>query len=138
MNSRRPEMAKKKSSTETLGAMEEMNAPKASPKAVKPKRQPKPKALENVTIEGRARRMQTFNLPHEIYCAAFPECQCTMGEVTTSYTSKEDKQRHTITKKKRMNKSIRIRFKQRVTIPRIALECPEVDAALKNKDLRRR
>jgi hypothetical protein len=94
--------------------------------------------LHRVIIEGRVARMQTFNLPHEIYCARKGKCSCSMQTVVTSVYSKVDKgvTRHTAAAQKRVNSSLTVRFRQRVAVPKAALACPEVKAALNQKWLR--
>jgi len=109
------------------------NAGTAAPEAV-----PMHEDAVRVVVVGRAARMQTFNLPHEIYCKVLGECSCSERTVVTSTYSKVDKGevRYTVAKKKRVNSSLTVRHKQRVAVPRAALRCPEVASAIRSKDLR--
>lgn len=103
--------------------------------ATAPTKQP---IQELVTVEGRARRPQTFNLPHEVYCAAMGECACTTRRVAFSqYVDTEGgKRREVAWQDKRISSSFTVLFRRRVTIPKAALLCPEVKSAIARKDLR--
>lgn len=93
---------------------------------------------EHVVVEGMAPRMQAFNLPHEIYCRRMGKCCCTEGEVVTSVRSAADQKTHLRVVKRKNNAVLTIRYRQRVAVPRVALQCPEVAAALASRRLRMR
>lgn len=95
-----------------------------------------PPTQDRVVIVGKARRMQTFNLPHDVYCAALGECSCSETEVSASYVSDEDHEYHVAKMIRLVNDSLRVRFRQRVSVPKVALQCPEIAVALTKRDLR--
>lgn len=91
-----------------------------------------------VVVQGLASRMQVFNLPHDVYCAAMGECSCTDQEVVVTVYSRVDKGREPrlVRKVKKMNPTLTVRYRQRVAVPVAALQCPEVKSALANRWLR--
>lgn len=131
-------MAKSKGSTKTAKAIKTEKVEDKPQNVAKAPEEKVPEEHRRVVIEGRARRFQTFNLPHEIYCEAMGKCFCTEGERVVSFKSPEDKQRHTKVEKVRHCSNFSVRFKERVSIAKAALLCPEVDAALRQKRLRLR
>jgi hypothetical protein len=90
----------------------------------------------HVIIEGRERRMQSFNLPHEVYCKAMGVCSCQEMQVVSTIYSKADQQRHTVIKNKKINASLTVGYRKRVAVPEAALECPEIKSAIAQKRLR--
>lgn len=97
-----------------------------------------PPSRERVIVQGKARRMQSFNLPHEVYCAAMGECFCTERDVVVTVYSRVENGREPrlLRKKKRMNSTLTVRYGKRVAVPRAALSCPEVKSALDKQWLR--
>lgn len=91
---------------------------------------------ERVIVEGLAPRMQSFNLPHDVYCLRMGQCQCTDGEVVTSFRSPADEKTHLRVMPRKFNSVLTIRYRKRVAVPREALLCPEVAAALADRRLR--
>ncbi len=91
---------------------------------------------EHIILEGLVPHMQAFNLPHEIYCARMGKCYCTDGHVVTSYRSPVDHKVHLRVKERKNNSVLTIRYRRRVAVPREALQCPEVAAALAARRLR--
>jgi len=91
-----------------------------------------PADQHRVIVEGREPRMQTFNLPHEIYCAKMGSCSCTEQEIAFSVYSQIEggKTRRIQRRMKRMNPTLTVRYRKRTAIPKAALACPEVKAAL--------
>lgn len=95
-----------------------------------------------VTLLGKERRMQTFNLPHEVYCEASGKCACSETAVITSVVSEVDNERHPVQTQKRICSSFSIRFGERLQIGdgckvhEAALKCPEVESALRAKPAR--
>lgn len=114
------------------------SAKRTAAKSIPEAKKPSTSAQERVVVQGLVPRMQSFNLPHEIYCAKMGKCFCHDGDVVISVYSTVDKgrARHLLKKKKRMNSTLSIRFRQRLAIPRAALACPEVAAALREKWIR--
>jgi hypothetical protein len=86
--------------------------------------------------------MQTFNLPHEVYCEASGTCACTEQAVITSVVSEVDKERHPVQTQKRICSSFNVRYGERMQIGdgckvhKAALKCPEVEAAIQCKPAR--
>lgn len=93
---------------------------------------------EMIELVGVQRKMQSFNLPHEVYCEAIGECGCSTMPVTTSFYSKVDQTFHKKIISQRICKSITVRHGHSITVPRAVLECPEVKAALESKPARLR
>ena len=88
---------------------------------------------ELVTIEGFAPRMQSFNLPHDVYCKSLGECHCSKGKVVSSFRSTADQQKHLKVSAKLFNTSLTIGFRKKATVKKAVLKCPEVKAALESK-----
>ena len=97
-----------------------------------------PASQERVVIQSLVPRMQVFNLPHEVYCSKMGQCFCHDDDVVISVYPTVDKgrARHLLRKKKRMNSTLSIRFRERLAVPRAALACPEVASALRQKWIR--
>jgi hypothetical protein len=110
-----------------------------APKAEMPK--PAAKVLPGrklVTVVNRSHRMLSFNLPHAIYCKRMGQCFCKQMDRVVSFVSKVDKQRHTKVDPVLTCKSITIRHGETVELPQAALDCPEIQAALKQRWLLKR
>jgi hypothetical protein len=91
---------------------------------------------EHIILEGMAPHMQAFNLPHDVYCARMGKCYCTDGQVITSFKSPVDQKTHLRVQARKNNSVLTIRYRRRAAVPREALQCPEVAAALAAKRLR--
>jgi hypothetical protein len=112
--------------------------PTTAKPAAKAAAKPHDPSTELVTVEGRAPRAQTFNLPHDVYCAAMGECACVERTVATSkYTDVEGgKKREVAYQQKLICSSFTVLHRRRVTVTRAALLCPEVKTAIQRKWLR--
>ena len=104
----------------------------------KPKERLVPAAWKRVVLEGISPHLQSFNLPHDVYCEAMGECFCSEQTVVVSQYSKADQQIHKHSLRKKMNAVLTIGYKQRVAVTSAALSCPEVKAALNPKARRLR
>lgn len=106
-------------------------------KTVEKKVETKPRrAHSRVIVEGVERRLQCFNLPHEIYCEEMGVCSCSVQQVASSVYSKADQEKHLTVKDKRVNASITVGYRKKIAVPQAALLCPEVKAAIDQKRLR--
>lgn len=98
----------------------------------------KTQAQSLINVEGRAKRPQSFNLPHDTFCRAMGTCSCTTMTVSTTVWSPGDQQRHLRSVEKLVCSSFSIGHRGVVTMPRAVLDCPEVKAALEKGWLRQR
>jgi hypothetical protein len=109
-----------------------MATPRAAAKKA-PEATVAPAAAQRVIVQGMARRMQVFNLPHEYFCEALGECRCSKGQVRTSVHDNVEGIRRPVVKERSFCPTLVVRFRQRVAVERAALACPEVKAALTAK-----
>jgi hypothetical protein len=82
-------------------------------------------------------RMQTFNLPHEVYCSARGRCSCRSVVVTLVDENKRTGVRRPRPSRRRFPASITLLPRQRsAPLPREVLQCPEIANALKDRPRR--
>lgn len=85
----------------------------------------------SITLENRERRMQVFNLPHAIYCAAAGRCQCTEQVVTTLAEDARTGARTPRSVVRRIPASLTLLARaQQAGLPRAVLEVPEIQRAV--------
>jgi len=100
------------------------------------KAEKKAEESQTVRLEGRRRKLQTFNLPHDVYCRKLGRCLCKEADRVTSFKSSVDKQRHLKKEKVKVCATFSVRWKHIVEVDRAALLCPEVKSALDKKWIR--
>lgn len=89
-----------------------------------------------VLIE-KAGRIQTFNLPHEVYCKARGRCSCRSVVVTLVDENKRSGAKRPRPERRRFSDSLTLLPRQRSeALPREILECPEIANALKDRPRR--
>ena len=90
-----------------------------------------------ITLENRERRMQVFNLPHDIYCEAIEYCACTPTEVTTVLEDARTGERAVRMRTKRIPASITLLARERWSgLPEAVLRIPEISRAVERGVLR--
>lgn len=91
----------------------------------------------SITLENRERRMQVFNLPHAIYCAAAGRCECTEQVVTTLVEDPRTGQRTPRSVVRRIPASLTLLARaQRSGLPEAVLDVAEIRRAVDQGALR--
>ncbi|WP_428264544.1 hypothetical protein [Haliangium sp.] len=90
-----------------------------------------------ITLENRERRMQVFNLPHDIYCEAVEYCACAATDVTTLLEDARTGERMARTATRRIPASITLLAREsRRGLPEAVLRIPEIRRAVDRRALR--
>lgn len=77
-------------------------------------------------------RSHTFNLPHEVYCAARGKCSCKMEDHRRMGEDRKAGKRWVVKRKLRICESVTLMPRSRTgPLDEAVLVCPEVDAAIK-------
>jgi hypothetical protein len=112
----------------------------AKKKTSKPKPTPAPKIEKpaGIMLQDLSGRLQTFNLPHEVYCKGSDTCECGSTERLTSVTRSDGKGGIKKTKI-RLPRSINILPKETVgPFHECVKQCPEIKSALRARPTRLR
>lgn len=90
-----------------------------------------------VGLHNRERRMQVFNLPHELYCTASGQCGCREQRVTTVEEDPMTGDRRPRSQVRRLAASLTLLAREkREGLPEAVLKIPEVKRAVDAGQLR--
>lgn len=89
-----------------------------------------------VVLEGRERRPQIIQLPHQVYCEAAGECHCKDVEVRTVDHNPRTGERHTRRRTFKVPGTLVVRYKEAVEAHEAILACPGVKAGLYSRPMR--
>ena len=88
-----------------------------------------------ITLESRVRRMQVFNLPHEVFCKGVCACSATTVVVVAEHPRTGDRAPKHVAKRVPPSMTWLAR-ERRAGLPSVLLEVPDVKAAIERGYLR--